>query len=393
MTPGARVAAAAAILDTIRGGTPAEMALTRWARASRFAGSKDRAAVRDHVFDALRRWRSCAALGGGESGRARMIGLLRGEGIDPATLFTGDGHAPAPLSPAEDAAGAQPQGLDALDLPDWLWPLWQNSLGEAAEACAETLRHRAPVMLRVNTARMPRADARQALADAGIEAVEAAIAPTALVVTEGARRIAQSTPFLDGLVELQDGASQASICELPDVTVGNILDFCAGGGGKALAMAARFGCAVTAHDAAPGRMKDIPARAARAGARIACADMAGVQAGAPYGLVLTDVPCSGGGAWRRAPEGKWALTRQRLDELNHVQDAILDQAAGLVVPGGALAYATCSVLDCENRDRITAFLARSPGWRIMHERRWLPSQEGDGFFLCVLEKDDGQKQL
>ena len=142
MTPGARVQAAIDLLDEIFAGAPAERALTGWARRSRFAGSKDRAAVRDHVFDALRRWRSCAVLGGGESGRARMIGLLRGEGTDPATLFTGDGHAPAPLSPAEDAAGAPPQGLDALDLPDWLWPLWQDSLGEAAEACAETLRHR-----------------------------------------------------------------------------------------------------------------------------------------------------------------------------------------------------------------------------------------------------------
>ena len=386
MTPGARVAAAAAILDTIRGGTPAEMALTRWARASRFAGSKDRAAVRDHVFDALRRWRSCAVLGGGESGRARMIGLLRGEGTDPATLFTGDGHAPAPLSPAEDAAGAPPQGLDALDLPDWLWPLWQDSLGEAAEACAETLRHRAPVMLRVNTARMPREAARQALADAGIVTVEAAIAPTALIVTEGARRIAQSAPFLEGLVELQDGASQASICELPDVTVEKILDFCAGGGGKALAMAARFGRAVTAHDAAPDRMKDIPARAARAGARIARADMAAVQAAAPYGLVLTDVPCSGSGAWRRAPEGKWALTAARLADLTASQDAILDRAAGLVAPEGWLAYTTCSVLDCENRGRIDAFLNRHPGWSLSRDRRWLPGPEGDGFYLSVLAR-------
>ena len=386
MTPGARVAAAAGILDTVRDGTPAEVALTRWARASRFAGSKDRAAVRDHVFDALRRWRSCAVRGGADTGRARMIGLLREEGADLATLFNGAGHAPAPLSAQELEAGTEPQGADALDLPDWLLPLWQQSLGDAASDVAETLRHRAPVMLRVNTLRGTRDAARSALAEAGIAAMDAASAPTALIVTEGARRIAQSAPYAAGLVELQDGSSQAMVHEVPDVTPGKILDFCAGGGGKALALAARFGCPVLAQDAAPDRMKDIPARAARAGADIRLAGNAEVEAAAPYDLVLVDVPCSGSGAWRRAPEGKWTLTPDKLEALNATQDRILEQVAPLVAPEGVLAYATCSVLECENAQRVEAFLQRRKDWRLVHERRWLPSAEGDGFYLAGLAR-------
>jgi 16S rRNA (cytosine967-C5)-methyltransferase len=121
VTPGARVAAAIEILDSVQSGQPAEQALTRWARSSRFAGSGDRAAIRDYVYDALRHWRSDAVRGGGVSGRARMIGRLRAQGNDIAALFNAMGHAPAPLTPEEEAAGQiSDQMGDLLDLPDWL---------------------------------------------------------------------------------------------------------------------------------------------------------------------------------------------------------------------------------------------------------------------------------
>ncbi|MEM8579452.1 MAG: RsmB/NOP family class I SAM-dependent RNA methyltransferase, partial [Pseudomonadota bacterium] len=146
MTPGARVAAAIEVLDRIAAGDAPEAALTRWARASRFAGSKDRAAVRDHVFDVVRTWRSSAALGGAETGRGRMIGLARRAGLPLDDLFSGEGHAPAPLSAAERAAGKAPDNLAAAwDLPDWLLPLWQESLGDGAEAAARASQARAPV--------------------------------------------------------------------------------------------------------------------------------------------------------------------------------------------------------------------------------------------------------
>lgn len=384
MTPGARVAAAIEVIDAMAGGLAAEQALTRWARASRFAGSKDRAAVRDHVFDLLRRRRSAAHRGGGESGRALMIGLLRDLGEEPESLFTGEGHAPAPLSAAEASEPAPPeaQGL-RWNLPDWLLPEFEASLGEGAEAAALALQARAPVFLRVHLGKGSRAAARERLAAEGIETRENDLSESALTVTEGARRIRNSQAFAEGYVELQDAASQAVTDLLPPVV--RALDYCAGGGGKALAMAAR-GATVLAHDADPGRMVDLPARAARAGTPIPTLTTAELPQAAPFELVLCDAPCSGSGAWRRAPEGKWRLTPEGLAALCDTQDAILDQAAALVAPGGTLAYATCSLLRCENEDRVAAFLARQEGWEATLTRRFDVSEAGDGFFTAQLKR-------
>ncbi len=146
MTPGARVAAAIEILDAILSGAPAEQQLTRWARGHRFAGSGDRAAIRDHVFDALRRRRSAAALGGGESGRAVMIGLLRADGADLDALFTGQGYSPPVLSDAERAVPPQPTGAAALDCPEAVEAMLRESLGPEFEAVMELMRTRAPRM-------------------------------------------------------------------------------------------------------------------------------------------------------------------------------------------------------------------------------------------------------
>ncbi|WP_353472024.1 RsmB/NOP family class I SAM-dependent RNA methyltransferase [Salipiger sp. H15] len=379
MTPGARLQAAAEVLDRIAGGMAAEQALLGWARGARYAGSKDRAAVRDHVFDVLRRWRSTAAEGGGESGRARLIGLLRQQGIAPGDLFTG-GHAPAALTPDEAAAGRPPEGAEARDLPDWIDALLAGSLGDGAAAAAEALRERAAVFLRVNTLRGDLAAAQAALAEEGIETRPHPLAAGALEVTSGARRIAQSRAFTEGLVELQDVASQAVVEALPLKSGLRVLDYCAGGGGKALAMAARTKGEVEAHDADPRRMSDLPARANRAGARVR-------QVAKPqgqYDLVLCDVPCSGSGAWRRSPEGKWRLTAERLAELEAIQAGILDIAARLIRPGGVLAYATCSMLAAENAAQVEAFLARHPGWTLGQMRQFLPGDGGDGFFGAQL---------
>ena len=384
MTPAARISAAIEVLDAIRAGVSAEQALTNWARRSRFAGSGDRAALRDHVFDVLRRWRSCAALGGGETGRTLMLGALRAQGIDPDTLFTGVGHAPAPLTAAERDGGAPPEGVAALDLPDWLWPRFQVALGAEAEDAAEAMRHRAPVMLRVNPRRGTPADAIGGLAVEGIVAEPCEIARNTLHVTGGERKITASSAYREGLIELQDGSSQAAMERL-DVTSGaRVLDYCAGGGGKTLALAARAEARWFAHDVAPERMKDLPARAARARVAVRVMDHAALQAAAPFDLVLCDVPCSGSGTWRRTPEAKWRLTPERLRELTRVQAQILTEASLLVAPGGVLAYATCSVLNEENQDVISCFERNNPGWNRLRQERWSISRHGDGFFLVQL---------
>ncbi|HEY9021547.1 MAG TPA: RsmB/NOP family class I SAM-dependent RNA methyltransferase [Paracoccaceae bacterium] len=387
MTPAARLAAAAEILDQILIGEPAEKALTGWGRRSRFAGSGDRAAIRDLVFDALRCKRSFAARGGAMSGRALMLGLLRAEGRDPATLMTGEGHALAPLTPEEVNAGTTPApGAEACDIPDWLWPAFTQSLGPRAEAVAAVMQARGPVMLRVNLRKGTRESVRAALAAERIVAVPDEIASTALRVLDGARQVARSQAYLGGLIELQDGSSQAIMDELRLPDHGKVLDFCAGGGGKALAMADRSTAELQAHDAQPSRMKDLPARAARAGVQIGLTETAALAHEAPFALVLCDAPCSGAGAWRRSPEGKWALTADRLTELTAIQESILSQAAPLVAADGVLAYATCSVLTVENEARVEAFLAANPEWLLVASRRWDPGPSGDGFFLAQFQR-------
>ena len=386
MTPGARVSAAIEVLDAMADGLAAEQALTRWARQSRFAGSKDRAAVRDHVFDVLRQRRTAAHYGQGESGRALMVGMLYAQGADLDALFNGEGHAPAPLTEDERRFPSAPEDrATALNLPDWLLPQFDAALGTEAEATARALQGRAPICLRVNLARTTVAAAQAALADEGVQTEPNPLAKAALTVTEGARRIRNSRAFKDGLVELQDAASQAVVAGLPGG--GKVLDYCAGGGGKALALAMDGDRQIFAHDIDPRRMADLPARAARAGVEITRVDEAEAQRGAPYDLILCDAPCSGSGAWRRAAEGKWTLTPERLGELTGIQDQILDAAAALTADGGVLAYATCSLLRAENEERVSAFLDRHTGWRLATSRRFDVTDAGDGFFVAQLTRE------
>ena len=381
MTPAARHAAAIEVLDRILSGTPAEQALTNWGRASRFAGSGDRAALRDLVFQALRCRRSYAALGGGETGRGLILGSLRAEGIDPASVFTGEGHAPAAIG---DEPGHVPEGLEALDCPDWLAPQLQASLGADFAPVMQALRHRAPVFLRVNLARLSREEAQAQLAAEGIGCAFNKLVNSALEVTSNARKIQNATAYLDGLVELQDAASQAVVAALPLRDGMRVLDHCAGGGGKTLAMAARARLKLYAHDASPGRMRDLTARATRAGVKVILTD--NPEKTKYYDLILTDVPCSGSGSWRRDPQGKWALDAARLAQIQQVQAQIMDRAAPMVAPGGVLAYATCSLLHSENAAQVAAFLARHSGWRQTGELRLTPLQGADGFYLALLTR-------
>lgn len=381
MTPGARVAASISVLDRVLAGEPAEKALVNWARSSRFAGSGDRAAVRDHVFDALRRMRSAAALGGAATGRGLMLGVLRAQGIDPAALFTGDGHAPAPVGP--DEVAREMTELEALDCPDWLAPQMRESLGADFAPVMQALQSRAPVFLRVNLRKATVGRAQAVLETEGIRTRPHPLAATALEVTTGARRIAASASYREGLVELQDVASQAVVQALPLADGMRVLDYCAGGGGKSLAMAAQARVDLTAHDADPRRMADLAPRAARAGVRVKTVETGALSGG--YDLVLADAPCSGSGAWRRSPEARWRLDAARLDSLNAAQSAVLTAAAAQVAPGGWLAYATCSLLACENAARVAAFLARAPRFALQRELRLTPLDGGDGFYLALLK--------
>ncbi len=386
MTPAARLSAAIGVLDRYLGGTPVEQALTNWGRASRYAGSGDRQAVRDLVFDAVRCRRSFAALGGAETGRGLILGGLRAGGQQGDDLFCGVGHAPAVLT--EDERRPAPDMTEAvrLDCPDWLMEDLRDALGADLSAVLQALQHRAPVFVRVNLARISVADAAARLAGEGIMTRPCALADTALEVTENARKIATSAVYIEGLIELQDAASQAVVQALPLRDGMRVLDYCAGGGGKSLAMAARAQQIITAHDANPARLRDLPARATRAGVRIKTVETKALSGLAPFDLVLADAPCSGSGAWRRAPEGKWSLTQHRLQELCALQISILDQAARLVRKDGYLAFVTCSMLTCENGDQAAQFVDRHPNFSLETARQYTPLDGGDGFFFAVFAR-------
>lgn len=399
MTPAARVAAAAEILDTWRGGDArAEAVLRAWGRANRFAGSKDRRAISDIVFDCIRRRRSYGWLtGGGEDGRALTLGRAIASGDDPAAVFSGEGHAPAALSPdearlvqgAKDLADA-PDAV-RFDVPDWLEASLRAALGDEFEAAMTAGRDRAPVDLRVNRIKASHTDAMRALAQGTPphhgEAVEGAA--HAIRLPPGAA-IANTAAYLDGLVELQDAASQMGAALAAPKPGEVVLDYCAGGGGKALAFASLMGGEgrVIAHDIAPGRMKDIPARAARAGAAIEIArsgDALKLLTGA-CDLVFVDAPCSGAGVWRRDPEAKWRLTPDALSRLQAAQSEAVSAAMTYLRPGGRLAYATCSILEAENDAQVNALAERHAGLTLTARRLWTPGAPGDGFFCAVMER-------
>ena len=384
MTPAARVAAAIEILDHWRAGTPVEKALTNWARRSRFAGSKDRAAIRDHVFDALRRARSTEALGGA-SGRGMMIGLLRQQAQDLDAIFNGAGHAPEPLTKGENSPPTMTSNqAERVDCQDWQLVLLSASVGpEKAQDIFSAQRERAPIFLRVNAQKTTLVNAQQSLSGDQIETRPHSDVQNALEVLTNARRIQISKAYSDGLVELQDASSQAAIERLGTVTGLRVLDYCAGGGGKSLALAA-LGAKVTAHDIDAKRMKDIPARAARAGVRIDVASSPNKVAA--YDLVFVDAPCSGSGTYRRTPEAKWSLTPDRLSELCLTQERVLNQSRQFACTNGRIAYATCSVFSEENQKIVQNFLEQNPEWVLLDEMRRFPSNTGDGFYLAIMEK-------
>lgn len=391
MQPAARVAAAIDVLARWRNGAGGlDRVLASWGREHRFAGSGDRRAIADLAYCAVRRWRSAAWTAGMEEGpRAAVIGTILLDGAEPADFFTGARHAPAPLAPGErcrrDLAEA-PRGV-RLDLPDWLL----TELCGVPEEALLRLRHRAPLDLRVNFLRSDVPAALRHLAAEGIDASPGPLSPSCLRVAAGASRVQGSTAFGSGLVEVQDAASQA-VADFAGATPGEtVLDFCAGGGGKTLAMAATMRGAgrLIAHDASSARLRPLEDRARRAGATVQIASPGAWRSlAAAADLALVDAPCSGSGAWRRNPDAKWRLDRAGLDRLLALQAEVLDSAATTVRPGGRLVYATCSLLARENEGSVRHFLERNRAFR--REGRPLaltPIDGGDGFYAALFRRD------
>jgi len=374
VTPAARVQAGIELLDAIiasaRGkGAPADRIIAEYFRARRYAGSKDRRAVRDLVYHVIR---LCGPVP--QSGRAAMLALA---GQDPAiaALFDGSPHGPAAVTDGEPVAktGLAPKWLAAA--------LRASGLGGPQIAA---LLDRAPLDIRVNALKADRAGV--ALPETG----EPLAAPLGLRFASGTQ-VEQWDAYTQGLIEVQDLGSQLIIDALPVAQDDTIIDLCAGAGGKTLALAARLGnsASIIAADTDKRRLGNLAPRAERAGAAIdqivlldptremrALGNWAGKA-----DHVLVDAPCSGSGTWRRSPEGRWRLDPAELKRLNALQDHVLDIGSYLVRPGGTLAFVTCSVLDAEGPDRIAAFLARHPGWQVEPMACALGRAHGSGWRL------------
>jgi 16S rRNA (cytosine967-C5)-methyltransferase len=310
---------------------------------------------------------------------------LRVQGIDAGAVFSGIGHAPPVLTTIE-AEAPQPTPDASRDVPPWTLPLLRDALGDQLDPVLEGFADRAPLWLRVNLRRATREAVQATLARDGMESRPHGEVMTALEVTEGGRKLRLSAAYETGLVEPQDLSVQAAIARVDWPAKGRILDYCAGGGGKALAIADRVSARVFAHDAEPRRMVDLEARAARAGVEIAPLATEALPGAGPFDLVLTDVPCSGSGTWRRDPEAKWRLTPAALADLVAVQAEILDAAAGLVEPKGRLVYMTCSLFEAENAAQIDSFLARHSDWAEEWRHLDTPMTASDGFFSASLRR-------
>ncbi|MEO8724463.1 MAG: RsmB/NOP family class I SAM-dependent RNA methyltransferase [Sphingobium sp.] len=392
MTPSARIQAAIELLDEIivaarDGAAAADTLLARYFKTRRYAGSKDRRAVRDLVYAAIRRAGDRPA-----SGRAAMLGLVddRPEMVE---LFNGAPHCPAVIAEDEPRSAASA-------LPRWIMARLAALVSPDEHGA---LLERAPLDIRVNGLKASVDDVLAQLP----EAQRITGLPDTLRLPEG-YAVEQSSLWQQGMIEVQDAGSQmiAQACEAaPGMTV---IDLCAGAGGKTLALAAAMGGGgrLIAADTNRTRLFRLPERADRAGAahiELMLLDPSKeAQALAPLtgaaDVVLVDAPCSGTGTWRRNPEARWRLTADRLARLMGEQARILDLAAPLVKPGGRLVYAVCALTDGEGRDQVEAFLARHSGWKPQelsvasgrawgHGRLLTPAHDGtDGFFLAGLVK-------
>src|SRR6478735_5271911 len=431
MTPAARLSAAIELIDTIdTQRVPAAKALKEWGTAHRYAGSGDRAAISGLIWDVLRRRASSAWLMDADTPRARLLGMLkleRGMNADAiAALCDGGRFAPEPLSDAERAALTSRSLEDAPahvagDYPEWLDGYLADVFGDDRVQEATAMASRAPLDLRVNTLKAKREKVLASLRHLG--AAPTPWSPIGLRIELGADArnpgIHAEEDFIKGAVEVQDEGSQLAALLSAAKPGEQVIDLCAGAGGKTLALAAMMGgkgrLIATDHD--KRQLAPIYERLSRAGVHNAeirapkGADDPVADIKVSADLVLIDAPCTGTGTWRRNPDAKWRMRPGALEVRMKDQAEVLDRAAALVKPGGRIAYVTCSVLRSENGEQIRSFLSRHEGFSIQppnetasvlwdkaedFEKAALKSAEGwlmtprrtgtDGFFVSVLKR-------
>jgi 16S rRNA (cytosine967-C5)-methyltransferase len=433
MTPAARLQATIEMSQEIAAGNrPADAVVADWLRDRRFVGSKDRRHLSQAVYDRLRHrarltwWCERVDLPLGEFTAQRSLALAeqvivgRMKAGEVAQLCSGQRFGPEQLTPRERRGlekleGAplehreQPDWVQA-ECPEWLWPRFGPDPARRLAALAEP----APLDLRVNALKATRADAIKALVAEGLHPQPTPLSPLGLRL-EDRPNVAATAAFRDGLVERQDEGSQLAAL-LVDARPGQrVVDFCAGAGGKTLALAAAmenkgslFAC-----DVEEWRLERAGERLRRAGAHNVTRKALTTHRDpwvkrhkAAFDRVLVDAPCSGTGAWRRNPDARWRTAPDDLARVVALQREILDSACRLVKPGGRLVYVTCSLLPEENDAQVAGFLAAQAGFRPLPltqlwptlleasapaglgDRLTLsPESDGtDGFFVAVMER-------
>jgi 16S rRNA (cytosine967-C5)-methyltransferase len=428
MRLGGRIAAAMEVLEEIfNRHTSAAAALHEWGRAHRFAGSGDRSAIGNFVYDALRRKNSIGSMMGSHNPRALVLGVARTSwemslaDIDQAVS---EKFGPGALTDREKTALKGVLADDAPtwvrgDFPTWLEPSFVEVFGDDAASQGAALACRAPVDLRVNTLKTTRENLLTEFAGHG--ALEGPLSPLSVRIPapDKARRtpnVEIETAHGKGWFEVQDSASQV-VALLAGAQPGDqVMDFCAGAGGKTLAIAAAMNNdgTVYAHDRDKRRLRPIFERITRSGAdsiKVIGADETERfdELAGQMDIVLLDAPCSGAGSWRRKPDAKWRLSEATLEQRIKDQQAVLASGAKLVKPGGRLVYITCSVLPQENTAQVEAFLKQnSPFSLVPYRQIWqavigsMPpdsadgskttllltpySHDTDGFFIAIMEK-------
>jgi 16S rRNA (cytosine967-C5)-methyltransferase len=429
MLLGGRIKAAIEVLDDILNRkTPATLALRDWGKSNRYAGSKDRSAIGNYVYDALRCKNSLEFRMNNDKPRALILGsaVFIGERTTEELFeaFENNKHSPEQLTKDEilklsgsiDLSGA-PDWVRA-DIPEWIWPAFENNFSDSAIDEGNALTKRPPLDLRVNTLKSNVSDVINELKDKNIE--KCAISPVGLRIVAARAdgrlpNIQIEESYQTGAVEIQDEGSQI-VSLLVDAKPGEtILDYCAGAGGKTLALAADMQNqgTVFGFDIDKRRLSPLYQRAQRAGANIIdirqppsenLKDLVGKM-----DRVLVDAPCTGLGTWRRKPDSKWRLNEDGLELRNNEQRSVLNSAKGFVRPGGLLFYVTCSMLAEENEAQVYDFIEKNDNFSLLSAgevweekfgadapKPWsadgcsltlTPSSTNtDGFFFAVMER-------
>ncbi len=411
MTPAARLSAAIELIDTIEAQrVPAAKALKEWGTAHRFAGSGDRAAISGLIWDVLRRRSSSAWIMDDDSSRAHLLGMLKLErGMDAdaiAALCDGGRFAPEPLTEAERAAltsrslNEAPAPI-AGDYPEWLDKYLAQVFGDDRVAEATAMASRAPLDLRVNTLKARREKILPRLAHLGAQPTPWSPVGLRIELSADARNpgIHAEEDFIKGAIEVQDEGSQLAALLSAAKPGEQVIDLCAGAGGKTLALAALMQGKgrLIATDRDKRQLAPIHERLSRAGVHNADVrtpkgegdTLGDIRASAD--LVLIDAPCTGTGTWRRNPDAKWRMRPGALEVRLKDQIEVLDRATALVKPGGRIAYITCSVLPPENGEQVRAFVARHPEFGVVPPPQTVTAlgDKAEEFAAAALQSPEG----